>query len=219
MLNSDAARSAGRISEEAAMSDPVLIDGMPCPYCSPGCETRGLPEPTIKDNHVVCFCPCHRLAEVLVTIKTLETECGRLELERDEANAWKEAAGAKAHRLQEQLDAAVSAWRAVNAVHGSRNDQPLTNEEIDHIEALYKNSYTQFNAMARRLIVTIVGMRADSRARLRMLRILELNLVCSRAATTMAAASGPQFHAAMDDEQKAEAELETMNLTAEEKEL
>jgi hypothetical protein len=44
----------------------VLVDGMPCPYCSAGCETRGLPEPTIKDDHVVCFCPCHRLAEVLL---------------------------------------------------------------------------------------------------------------------------------------------------------
>jgi hypothetical protein len=46
--------------------EPVLVDGMPCPYCSPGCETRGLLEPTIKDDHVVCFCPCHRLAEVLL---------------------------------------------------------------------------------------------------------------------------------------------------------
>ncbi len=43
---------------------------MPCPYCSQGCETRGLPEPTIKDNHVVCFCPCHRLAEVLAKAST-----------------------------------------------------------------------------------------------------------------------------------------------------
>ncbi len=39
------------------------------------------------------------------------------------------------------------------------NDKPLTDEEIDHIEALYKTS-AQFNTMARRLIVTIVSLRA-----------------------------------------------------------
>ncbi len=42
------------------------------------------------------------------------------------------------------------------------NDKPLTDEEIDHIEALYKTS-AQFNTMARRLIVTIVSLRADLR--------------------------------------------------------
>ncbi len=84
--------------------EPVLIDGMPCPYCSPGCETRGLPEHTIKDNHVVCFCPCHRLAEVLVTITRLEAEYGRLELERDELLAQRDAFGQKAHQLQEKLN-------------------------------------------------------------------------------------------------------------------
>jgi len=67
----DRAQQARRASAEALKHrDPVLVDGMPCTYCSQGCETRGLPEPTIKDNHVVCFCPCHRLAEVLAKAST-----------------------------------------------------------------------------------------------------------------------------------------------------
>jgi hypothetical protein len=47
------------------VAQAILLDGMPCPYCSADCKTRGQPEPTIKDDHVVCLCPCHRLAQVL----------------------------------------------------------------------------------------------------------------------------------------------------------
>jgi len=43
------------------------------------------------------------------------------------------------------------------------DDQPLTDEEIDRIERLYKTNRGQFNAMACRLIVTIVGLRAKLR--------------------------------------------------------
>ncbi len=53
----------------------------------------------------------------------------------------------------------------------------------------------------------------------RRVRILELKLVFSRAETTMAAASGPPFLAAMADEEGAMAELEKLKLTDEEKAL
>ena len=42
-------------------------------------------------------------------------------------------------------------------------DTPFTDEEIDRTERLYKENRDQFNAMARRLIVTIVGLRAELR--------------------------------------------------------
>ncbi len=71
-----AARGPDRSGDPPASAtpSPVLVDGMPCPYCSAGCETRGLPEQTIKDNHVVCFCPCHRLAEVLLLQSEAEVD-------------------------------------------------------------------------------------------------------------------------------------------------
>jgi hypothetical protein len=43
-------------------------------------------------------------------------------------------------------------------------DEPLTDQEIDTIDRLYKENQEQFNTMARRLIVTIVGLRAELRA-------------------------------------------------------
>ncbi len=53
----------------------------------------------------------------------------------------------------------------------------------------------------------------------RRVRVLELKLVIARAETTQAAAYGPPFVAAMKDQEEAEAELEHMQLTAEEKDL